>query len=65
MGENHLTNGILWFVTALLLSSMSSFLGRLDLLGSATNLAQGFLDGLSVVACGAPIALLVRSRQRA
>jgi len=65
MENKQFTNGIIWFVTALLLTGVSSLLGRFDLLGDATNLAQGFFDGLSVVACGAAIFLLARSRLRA
>jgi hypothetical protein len=65
MDNKQFTNGMLCFVTALLLSGLSSFLGHFALLGGSTNLAQGFLDGLSVVACGAAIVLLVRSRHRA
>lgn len=64
MEDRRFTNGMLWFVTALLFGGLSSFLGHVGLLGEATNLAQGFLDGLSVVACGAAIVLLVRSRRR-
>ncbi|MCL7455094.1 MAG: hypothetical protein M8467_18815, partial [Anaerolineae bacterium] len=59
------TNGMLCFVTALLLSGVSSFLGHFALLSDATSLGQGFFDGLSVVACAAAIVLLVRSRRRA
>ncbi|MFN2169677.1 MAG: hypothetical protein ACK2U9_25880 [Anaerolineae bacterium] len=65
MEDRRFTNGVIWFVTALLLTGVSSFLGRFELLGDATNLAQGFFDGLSVVACVAAIFLLARSRQRA
>jgi hypothetical protein len=64
MGDIQFTHGMLAFVTALLLSGVSSFLGHFALFGDATNLAQGFFDGLSVVACGAAIVLLVRSRRR-
>lgn len=63
MGNRQFTSGMLWFVTALLLSGVSSFLGHFAVFGSSTNLAQGFFDGLSVVACGAAIALLIRSRR--
>jgi hypothetical protein len=63
--DKQFTNGMLWFVMALLLSGVSSFLGHFALFGSSTNLAQGFFDGLSVVACGAAIILLVRSRRQA
>jgi hypothetical protein len=65
MDDKRFTSGMLWFVTALLLSGVSSFLGHYALLGDATNLAQGFFDGLSVVACAVAIVLLVRSRQPA
>jgi len=65
MDEKRFTDGMLWFVTALLLSGVSSFLSHFALFGGSTDLAQGFFDGLSVVACGAAIVLLVRSRRRA
>ncbi|UCC62448.1 MAG: hypothetical protein JSV36_17025 [Anaerolineae bacterium] len=65
MDNKPFTNGIVLFVVALLLSSVSSFLGHFSIFGNSTNLAQGFFDGLSVVACCAAIVLLVRSRQRA
>jgi hypothetical protein len=65
MDDKRFTNGMLWFVTSLLLAGVSSFAGHFALLGDATNLAQGFCDGLSVVVCGAAIVLLVRSRQPA
>ncbi|MBN1138000.1 MAG: hypothetical protein JXM73_15530 [Anaerolineae bacterium] len=64
MEDRQFTNGIVVFVTALGLSALSSFVGHLALFGDATNFAQGFLDGLSVVACGAAIVLLARSRRR-
>jgi hypothetical protein len=62
MDNKQFTNGMLWFVTALLLSGLSSFVGHLTIFGGSTNLVQGFFDGLSVVACGAAIVLLIRSR---
>jgi hypothetical protein len=65
MNDRLFTNGMLWFVTALLLSGVSSFVGHFTLLGEATNLGQGFCDGLSVVACGAAIVLMIRSRRPA
>jgi hypothetical protein len=64
MDNGQFTNGMLLFVTALLLSGVSSFLGHFAIFGGATNMAQGFFDGLCVVACGAAIVLLVRSRRR-
>jgi len=64
MNNRQFTDGMLLFVTALLLSGTSSFLGHVAFLGDATNLAQGFFDGLSIVACGAAIVLLVRSRRQ-
>jgi hypothetical protein len=63
MNNKQFTNGMICFVTALLLSGLSSFLGHFALFGDVTSLAQGFFDGLCVVACGAAIVLLVRSRQ--
>ncbi len=65
MHNTQFTNGMVCFVTALLLSGVSSCLGPFTLLGDGTNLAQGFFDGLSVVACIAAIVLLVRSQRRA
>ncbi len=65
MDNKLFVNGMIWLVTALLLSGVSSFLEHFTVFGDATNLAQGFFDGLSVVACGAAIVLLVRSRRRA
>jgi hypothetical protein len=64
MDNEQFTNGMLLFVTALLLSGVSSFLGHFAIFGGSTNMAQGFFDGLCVVACGAAIVLLVRSRRR-
>jgi hypothetical protein len=63
--DKQFTNGIIWFVTGLLLTGVSSFLGHFALFGGSTDLAQGFFDGLSVVACGAAIVRLVRSRRQA
>jgi hypothetical protein len=65
MDRKQFTDGMLLFVAALLLSGVSSLLGHFAIFGSSTNLAQGFFDGLSVVACCAAIVLLVRSRRRA
>lgn len=65
MDNKLFTSGMICLVTALLLSGVSSFLGRFSIFGDSTNLAQGFFDGLSVIACGAALVLLVRSRQRA
>ena len=63
MANKPFTDGMLLFVTALLLSGVSSFLEHFAILGTSTNFAQGFFDGLSVVACGAAIVLLIRSRR--
>lgn len=65
MNTRFFTSGMIVLGTALLLSGVSSFLGHLAVFGDSTDLAQGFADGLSVVAYGAAIVLLVRSRQRA
>jgi hypothetical protein len=65
MNNKLFVNGMIWLGTALLLLAASSFVGHFAVFDDATNLVQGFFDGLSVVACGAAIVLLVRSRQRA
>jgi hypothetical protein len=57
-------DGMLLFVTGLLLSGVSSFLEHFAIFGTSTDFAQGFFDGLSVVACCAAIVLLVRSRRQ-
>jgi hypothetical protein len=62
--DDKFRNGMLCFVTALLLSGVSSFVGHFAILGSSTSPAQGFFDGLSVVACGAAIVLFFRGRRR-
>jgi hypothetical protein len=64
MDEKQFTDGMLLFAVALLLSGASSFVGHFAIFGSSTSLAQGFFDGLSVVACAAAIVLLVRSRRQ-
>lgn len=65
MNDKQFTDVMLWFVAALFLSGASSFLGHFALFGDATNVAQGFFDGLSLVVCVAAIVFLARSRQRA
>ncbi len=59
-----LTAGFIALVSGLLASSLSSLLARYALLGGASEFARGVLDGLSVVAYGAAIYLLVRSARR-
>jgi len=46
-------------------SVVPAFLEHLSFLGSKANFASGFFDGSSVVAFGAAIFLLVRSRRAA
>lgn len=62
MSNNSIRNGLVVLMLGLLASSIASFLGDFMLLGSATNLAQGFFDGLAVVAFVVAIAVLVQGR---
>jgi hypothetical protein len=61
MDDSRFASGMIWFFAALLLSSVSSLLGYLPLFGNITSLVEGFCDGLSVIAYGAAVLLLVRS----
>jgi hypothetical protein len=61
MDDSRFASGMAWFFAALLLSSVSSLLEYLPLFGSATSFVEGFCDGLSVIAYGAAVFLLVRS----
>jgi hypothetical protein len=55
-------NGLAVLGAGLLASSVSSFLETFTILGNATDSVRGFFDGLSVVAFGVAIVILVRSR---
>lgn len=64
--DNHkFINGLIILVAGLFTTSISSFLEHFNVLGTATNFFGGFFDGLSVVAFGAVIFLLIRNRRTA
>jgi hypothetical protein len=50
MVSKPLVSGIVSLSIGLAVSSLSSFVGHLAILGSSAPFAQGFLDGPSVVA---------------
>jgi hypothetical protein len=56
-------NGMLCLGAGLLASSISSFLGHFPVFGASTGFTQGFFDGLSVIAYGAAVLILIRSRK--
>lgn len=63
MDSRVLINGLVVLGLGLFASSLSSFLQHFALLGTATDFATGLFDGLSVVAFGVAIFVLVRSRR--
>jgi hypothetical protein len=58
-----LTDGLAVLAAGLLASGLSSFLAHFTILGTAADFIRGVFDGLSVVAFGVAIVLLVRSRR--
>jgi len=54
-------NGLAILGAGLLASSVSSFLEHFAIFGTGTGFTRGFFDGLSVVAFGVAIFVLVRS----
>lgn len=62
MTDKTFITGLIVLGAGLLASSVSSFPDHFALLGTATDFASGFFDGLPVVALGAAIFILVRSR---
>jgi hypothetical protein len=64
MSKKALTDGYLWFALGLLCSSIVSLLDRFAGVGRMANFARGVLDGLSIVAFGAAIFVLVSERAR-
>jgi hypothetical protein len=62
LGNRGFINGLVVLALGLLASSLSSFLDRFAILGTATDFATGLFDGLSVVAFVVAIFVLVRSR---
>lgn len=65
MINRSLLDGLVVLGVGLLFSSGSSFLEHIRILGSATDLARGFLDGLAAVTFCVAIFVLVRSRRAA
>ena len=63
MTDRAFNNGLAVLGVGLLASSVSTFLGRFAILGSATEFARGLFDGLAVVAFAVAIYVLVRSRE--
>ncbi|MBN1401704.1 MAG: hypothetical protein JXA74_12750 [Anaerolineae bacterium] len=64
MNKHRCIQGLALFGVGLLTSSLSSFLSRYAVLGGATDLVNGVLVGLSVIAYGVSI-LLLRSQRGA
>jgi hypothetical protein len=65
MLNNSLVTGFVFLAFGLLASSIASFASRFMLLGTSTNFACGFLDGVAAVFFGAAIWFLIRSRRTA
>lgn len=63
MNNRNFINGLTILAAGLFASSISSFLERFPLLGNATDLTRGFIDGLSVIAFGVAIYFLVKSKE--
>jgi len=62
MNNKTFINGFVVLGAGLLASSVSSFLQTFTIFGTATDFVSGVFDGLSVVAFGVAIVILVRSR---
>ena len=62
MVNRTLVNGLILLGAGLLASSVSSFLEHFTILGAATDLTRGFLDGLSASVFCVAVYALVRSR---
>jgi hypothetical protein len=62
MTDKKFTNGLLLLVIGLMTSSISSVIEDFKILGSSSNFAMGFFDGLSVVIFAIAIFFLARSR---
>lgn len=65
MNNQEFINGLIVLVTGLFTSSISSFLEHFTVLGAAAFFFSGFFDGLSVVAYGVAIFLMIRSKSKA
>jgi hypothetical protein len=64
MSEKASVNGYAWLAVGLLLSSIVSLLDHFAGAGPAASFARGILDGLSVVAFGAAVFILVSQTRR-
>ncbi len=65
MNNRSVLDGLLVLSLGLLASSASSVLEHIRILGSSTDLARGFLDGLAAGMFCVAIFVLVRSRRAA
>lgn len=65
MSNRSVLDGLLVLALGLLSSSASSVLEHVRILGGATDLARGFLDGLAAGMFCVAIFVLVRSRRAA
>ncbi len=64
MPKKAAVDGYIWFALGLLCSSIVSLLDHFAGVGRLANFARGVFDGLSVVAFGAAIFVLVSQRAR-
>jgi len=64
MSKRAFANGYVWFALGLLCSSIVSLLDHFAGVGRMANFARGLFDGLSIVAFGAAIFVLIAERAR-
>jgi hypothetical protein len=65
MSNRSVLDGLVVLGVGLLASSASSLLEHIRILGSATDLVRGFLDGLAAGAFCVAVSVLVRNRRAA
>ena len=63
MGDRNFVNSMVALGAGLFASSISSFLEHFPVLGTATDFTRGLFDGLSTVAFGIAIFLLIRNKR--
>ena len=63
MGDRNFVNSMVALGAGLFASSISSFLEHFPVLGTATDFTRGLFDGLSAVAFGIAIFLLIRNKR--
>ena len=63
MDNKNFITGLVVLTAGLFASSISSILEHFAVLGSATDLTRGFFDGLSAVAFGIAIFVLLHSKR--